>query len=308
MNLKTPDYLKKGDLVALVAPAGYIEKDSSVVLAEKLLQSWGLKAIRGKFVLEQDASFAGTDAQRLQDLQEALDNPKVKAIWAIRGGYGSMRILTQLSFEKFIKNPKWIIGYSDITALHNTIHNLGYKSIHGAMPINLLKENKSTEKAIDSLHNALFGKDLEYIFPSSSKNTYGSAGGVIVGGNLSLLQSLLGTPYQIKTKDKILFIEDIGEELYRIDRLLQSLKLAGVFKNILGLVVGGFTDIQSDKDQKELTYQEVICQVLDEYDFPIIFDMPAGHIDENRALILGSEIVINVGEFVCCIRFPQEEN
>lgn len=308
MKLITPPYLQKGDQVVLVAPAGCIENDKSLVLAEKLLQSWGLETSRGKFVLEQEGSFAGTDTQRLQDFQEALDNPKVKAIWAIRGGYGSMRILAQISFNKFIENPKWIIGYSDITALHNAIHNLGYKSIHGVMPINLLKENKSTEKAIDSLHNALFGKDLEYIFPSSSKNTYGSAEGVIVGGNLSLLQSLLGTPHQIKTKNKILFIEDVGEELYRIDRLLQSLKLAGTFKGILGLVVGGFTDIKSDKYQKDLTCQEVICQVVKEYDFPIIFDMPAGHIDENRALILGSEIVINVGEFVCCIRFPQEEN
>ncbi|HIP47491.1 MAG TPA: LD-carboxypeptidase [Lutibacter sp.] len=305
MKLKTPPYLKKGDLVALVTPAGFIENDSSLILAEKLLKSWGLKAIRGKFVLEQDASFAGTDTQRLEDLQKALDNPKVKAIWAVRGGYGSMRILSQLNFNKFLKNPKWIIGFSDITALHNMLHNKGYKSIHGIMPINLKNDNKLIEKAVDSLYNALFGKDLEYIFPSSLKNRYGSAEAVVVGGNLSLLQSLLGTSSQIKTKNKILFIEEIGEELYRIDRLLHSLKLAGIFKDILGLIVGGFTDIKPDKHWKNQNYQDLVLHVVKEYDFPVIFNMPAGHIDENRALILGGEVVINVGEFVCCIRFQQ---
>ena len=305
MKLKTPPYLKKGDLVTLVTPAGFVENDSSLVLAEKLLKSWGLKATRGKYVLEQENSFAGTDTQRLEDLQKALDNPKIKAIWAVRGGYGSMRLLPQLNFSKFIENPKWIIGFSDITALHNILHNKGYKSIHGIMPVSLINENKLTEKAIDSLHNALFGKDLEYIFPSSSKNRYGSAQGVLVGGNLSLLQSLLGTSSQIKTKNKILFIEEIGEELYRIDRLLYSLKLAGVFKDILGLVVGGFTDIKPDKNWKGQNYQDLVLNVVKEYEFPVIFNVPAGHIDENRALILGGEVVINVGEFVCCIRAQQ---
>jgi len=305
MKLKAPPYLQKGDQVMLVAPAGCIENDVSLVLAESLLTSWGLKVVRGKYVLEQTGSFAGSDKQRLEDLQKALDNPKIKAIWAVRGGYGSMRIVSQLNFNKFIKNPKWIIGFSDITTLHSVIHNLGYKSMHGIMPISLLNDNKLTEKAIDSLYNALFGKDLEYIFPSSSKNRYGSAQGVIVGGNLSLLQSLLGTPSHIKTKNKILFIEEIGEELYRIDRLLQSLKLAGVFKGLLGLVVGGFTDVKTDKHWKDNNYQDLILNTVKEYDFPVIFNVPAGHIDENRALILGGEVVINVGEFVCCIRFQQ---
>jgi len=305
MKLKTPPYLKKGDLVALVTPAGFIENENSLILAEKLLKYWGLKAFRGKYVLEQENSFAGTDTQRLEDLQNALDNPNIKAIWAVRGGYGSMRIVSQLNFNKFVKNPKWIIGFSDITTLHSEIHNLGYKSIHGIMPISLLNDNKLTEKAVDSLYNALLGKDLEYIFPSSSKNRYGSAQGVVVGGNLSLLQSLLGTSSQIKTKNKILFIEEIGEELYRIDRLLQSLKLAGVFKDLLGLVVGGFTGIKPNKEWNDQNYQDLIRNVVKEYEFPVIFNMPAGHIDENRALILGGEVVINVGEFVCCIRFQQ---
>jgi len=308
MKLKTPPYLQKGDQVILVAPAGCIENDTSLVAAEELLKSWGLKAVRGKFVLEKNGSFAGTDEQRLRDLQQALDNPKVKAIWAVRGGYGSMRILSQLNFNKFIKNPKWVIGFSDITALHNQIHNLGVKSIHGIMPIGIEKDNKLIDKAIDSLYNSLFGKDLEYIFPSSSFNKYGSAQGILVGGNLSLIQSLSGTPNQIKTRNKILFIEEVGEELYSIDRLLQSLKLAGVFKNIIGLVVGGFTDIKPNKQWQNKNYQDLILDVVKEYDFPIIFDMPAGHVDENRALILGGKVVLNVGEFVCCIRFQQLEN
>ncbi len=306
MKLITPAYLQKGDQVILLTPAGLIKDEKPLILAEQLLRSWGLKPLRGDYVLEKNEYFAGTDKQRLQDFQNALDNPKIKAIWAVRGGYGAMRILPKLNYEKFKKSPKWIIGFSDITAIHNVLHNLGYKSIHGLMPIQLLKASKDTEKAVESLYKALFGKDIESIIHASPYNRIGSAKGVMVGGNLSLLQSLLGTSCQIKTKDKILFIEEVGEYLYRIDRLLQSLKLAGVFDNILGLVVGGFTDIQPDEQAKIKTYQDLILEVVQEYDYPVLFDVPAGHIDDNRALIFGGETIINVGEFVSCIRFEQD--
>ncbi len=305
MKLKTPPYLKKGDRVALVAPAGFLTDEKPILLAEQLLKSWGLVAIRGDFLMEQNGYFAGTDTQRLQDFQKALDNQKVKAIWAVRGGYGSVRILSKLNYSKFLKNPKWIIGFSDITVFHNVFHNMGYKSIHGLMPIQLTKPVKETEKAVESLYKALFGKDVESIIPASKYNRIGSTEAVVVGGNLSLLQSLLGSPCQIKTKNKILFIEEIGEDMYRVDRLLQSLKVAGYFRDLKALIVGSFMDIKTDPIAGVKTYQELILEVVEEYDYPVLFDVPSGHIADNRALILGAEVLINVGEFVSCIRFKQ---
>lgn len=305
MKLKTPPYLKKGDRVALVAPAGFLTDEKPILLAEQLLQSWGLVAIRSDFLLEQDGYFAGTDAQRSQDFQKALDNPKIKAIWAVRGGYGSMRILSKLKYTKFVKNPKWIIGFSDITAFHSVLHNIGYKSIHGIMPIQLTKPVKETEKATESLYKALFKKDVESIIPASKYNRIGSTEAVVVGGNLSILQSLLGSPCQIKTKNKILFIEEIGEDMYRVDRLLQSLKAAGYFRDLKALIVGSFRDIKTDSIAGVKTYQELILEVVEEYEYPVLFDVPSGHIADNRALILGAEVLINVGEFVSCIRFKQ---
>lgn len=302
---KTPTYLKKGDQVILVAPAGFIADEKPLILAEKLLHSWGLKPIRGKYILEKSSHFAGTDEQRLEDLQNALDNPKIKAIWAVRGGYGTMRILPKLNFNKFKKNPKWIIGFSDITALHSALHQLKFKSIHGIMPIQLLANQKQTESAVETLHQALFGEKLETIIPASNKNRIGSTKGILVGGNLSLLQSLLGTPFQINPKGKILFIEEVGEYKYRLDRLLQSLKLAGYFEDLKGMVIGGFTDIKENDTPFEKTYQEIILDVVSEYDFPVIFDVPAGHFPDNHTLVLGSEVTLNVGEFVSCLRFSE---
>lgn len=302
MKLITPPYLKMGDQVALLAPAGFLEDEKPVIIAEQLLEAWGLVPVRGNFVLEKSGYFAGTNSQRLQDLQNALDNSNIKAIWAIRGGYGTMRILPKLDYAKFIKSPKWIIGFSDITAFHNVIHDLGFKSIHGIMPIQLTKGTKETEKAVVSLHDVLFGKDYEYTFPASPFNKVGSATGILVGGNLSLLQSLLGSANQIKTRGKILFIEEVGEPLYKIDRLLISLKSAGFFKNIIGLVVGAFSEIEDDKIDDNKTYQEIILEILEEYSFPILFDVPVGHISDNRALVFGEKTEINVGEFISSIR------
>ncbi len=296
--MKTPAFLKKGDWVALVTPSGFIKDETPLLLAEQLLASWDLKTTRGKFVLEKNGYFSGTDEERLQDLQEALDNPKIKAIWAVRGGYGSMRILNKLNFDGFKKNPKWLIGFSDITALHNKLHLLGYKSLHAMMPVQL-KNAEFNTKPINSLHYALFGESLENIVPASKNNKTGSAVGVLTGGNLSLLESLLGTPFYVNPKGKVLFLEEVGEPLYKVDRLITSLKLAGYFKNIKALVIGSFTESNS-KPLKG--YQALILEILKEYDFPVLFDIPAGHIDDNYTLILGEKVNVNVGEFVSCIR------
>ena len=302
MQLKTPTYLQKNDQVALLAPAGFLEDEKPVIIAEQLLSSWGLIAKRGQFVLKQDGYFAGTDEQRLEDFQKALDNPKIKAIWMLRGGYGTMRILSKLSFEKFKQNPKWIVGFSDITAVHNLVHNLGFKSMHALMPVQLSKGAKDSEIAIDSLHKALFGEIIEYIIPVSECNQMGKASGVLVGGNLTMLQSLLGSPDQIKTKGKIVFIEEVSEYMYRIDRLLQSLQSAGFFKDIKGLIVGDFTDIKENGVAYNKTYQELIIEVVKDFSIPVLFNFPAGHISDNRALIFGSNLEMNVGEFVSSIR------
>jgi muramoyltetrapeptide carboxypeptidase len=298
---KTPPYLQKNDQVALITPAGYIEDEKPLKFAEEVLNSWSLKPIRGQYVLENNGHFAGTDEQRLQDLQEALDDPKIKAIWAVRGGYGSMRILSKLNFEKFKKHPKWLIGFSDITAIHSAIHLLNFKSIHGLMPVQLT-DNEGTKDAVKSLHTALFDGSIENIIPASKFNKVGSTKGTLIGGNLSLLQSLLGSSYQINTKGKVLFLEEVGEQLYRIDRLLQSLKLAGYFENLKGLIIGGFTAIPENDTPYNQTYQEIILEIVADYNFPVLFDIPSGHFSNNRALIFGDKVTLNVGEYVSCIR------
>ena len=303
MKLRTPAYLAKGDKVALISPASFVTDSKAVILAEELLTSWGFVPVRGKHILAQDGSFAGTDAQRLEDLQNALDNPEIKAVWAMRGGYGLTRIIADLDFTKFLKNPKWIIGFSDVTALHNVLHKLNYKSIHAFMPIQLIDKEPASEFAKDSLLKALTGIEIRHKLPGCTLGKTGSIDGVLVGGNLSLLVSLLGTKQQLKTKGKILFIEDVGEPLYKIDRMMQSLKLAGCLKDLKGLIVGGITDVKASKHDFGKTYHNIINDVVDEYDYPLIFDIASGHFSDNRALVLGEETVIKVGEFISCIIF-----
>ncbi len=305
MKLKTPKYLKKGDTVALVAPAGLIQDEKPLLLAEQLLQSWGLNSKRGQYVLEKHGVLAGTDTQRLEDLQTALDDKSIKAIWAIRGGYGTIRLLGKLNFIKFEKHPKWLIGFSDITVLHNVLHNIGYKSIHGLMPVQLLHPMKETDKAIMSLYNALFGKKLNAIFPTSKYNHKASVSGVLVGGNLAILESLIGSPYAINTHGKILFLEEVSEYKYRIDRMLQHLKIAGVFKDLKALIIGDFTDIKESEVGYGKDIEEMILEAVKEYDYPVVFDLPVGHIPDNQALILGEKVSVNVGEFVSCISFDR---
>ncbi len=302
MNLIAPPYLQKDDQIALVAPAGFLEDEKPVIIAEQLLVSWGLKPQRGEFVLEREAYLAGSDAQRLKDLQNALDDPEIKAIWMLRGGYGTMRIIDKLDFTELKKNPKWIIGFSDVTALHNVIHRLGFQSIHGLMPVQLAKGAKNADRAIESLQQVLFGNQIEYTIPLSSYNKIGKAAGTLVGGNLSLLQSFLGSPNSVQTKGKILFIEDVGEDLYRIDRLLQSLRVAHFFEEIKGLIVGDFSDINTDALPDVKSYQELILEVVGDREIPILFDFPAGHIIDNRALVFGSEVIMSVGEFVSSVQ------
>jgi muramoyltetrapeptide carboxypeptidase len=297
--------LKKNDLVALLAPAGFITDEIPVLAAEQWLASVGLKAIRGSHVLGRKGVFSGTDRERLFDLQEAIDNPEVKAIWAVRGGYGAMRIMSQLNFKKLKEQPKWLIGFSDITAFHNQWQLLGLPSIHGMMPVQFAKSPNDTVAGLEGLRKALMGEKLEYVLAPNKHNKMGTAEGVLTGGNLTLLQSLMGTPYQVDTKGKILFIEDVGEYVYRIDRLLYSMKLAGAFEHLKGLIVGGFTDMKENDTPFDKSIPQMILDVTKGKKYPILFDFPAGHFPDNQALILGQKVQMKITPKQSQITFPQ---
>jgi len=302
-KLIQPPYLQKGDTVMIIAPAGIMKDTAKVENGIILLQEWGLNVKLGKNLFEQDYHFAGTDEQRLEDFQNAIDDPTVKGIWCARGGYGSVRIIDNIDFTKFKLDPKWLIGFSDITALHNEIHNLGIETIHALMPVTYKPENEEQAKALKSLKKALFGKKLTYRISDSDYNKSGEGNGQVVGGNLSLLYSLLGSRSSIDVDGKILFIEDIGEYIYHIDRMLINLKRNGYFEKCNGLIVGGVSDVRENDVDFGKTIEEVVLDVVKDYDFPVSFDFPAGHIRDNRALILGRTINLNVKENKAVIKF-----
>ena len=223
-----------------------------------------------------------------------MDNPSIKAIWCARGGYGSGRILDNLVYDKFKVTPKWIIGYSDITAFHSHIHNLGIQTIHAMMATSLSFNPEETEQSIETLRKVLFGEELSYNINSSEFNKTGQAEGILVGGNLSILQNMLGSVSQIKTDGKILFIEEIGEYKYHIDRMLQGLKRAGYFNNCKGLIIGDISNIKKNTTTWGSSIEQLILDVVKEFDFPVLFNFPAGHETDNRALIFGKSIMMNV--------------
>lgn len=295
MKLITPDYLQKGDSIAIVAPAGIlIGKREAIDQAKKLAEGWGLKVVIGEHVFDRNNHFAGSDEARTQDFQKALDNPNIKAIWCARGGYGSVRILDRLDFSKFQQNPKWIIGYSDITALHNHVHNLGVETLHGMMGSSMIFDVDKTKESKKTLRKALFGETLLYEVSPSKYNVKGTAEGPLVGGNLTILLTMLGSDSQINTDGKILFIEEIGEYKYHIDRMLQSLKRAGYFKNLKGLIVGDMSNIKKNTTVWGTSIEQLILDATSEYDFPILFGFPAGHEPDNRALIMGRTVELNI--------------
>jgi muramoyltetrapeptide carboxypeptidase len=293
-ELITPPYLQKGDTIAIVAPAGILNgRQESIQKAKRLMEGWGLCVVLGDNLYSNGHHFAGTDSQRTADFQKALDNPNIKAIWAARGGYGSVRILDKLNYKKFKKHPKWIIGYSDITAFHNHIHNLGVETIHGMMATSLEQKPEQIIKTISSFKKALFGEALSYNIISSKYNKKGIAEGQVVGGNLSILASMLGSKSQLDTKGKILFIEEIGEYKYSVDRMLQSLKRAGYFKNVNGLIFGDFSSMKSNSTKWGSSIEQLILNVVPK-NIPVMFNFPAGHKADNRALIFGRKAKLSV--------------
>lgn len=289
--IKTIAPLEQGNKVAITCPAGAIKKDK-IEFAIQALQSWGLQVIVGETVGNQYLDFSGTDKMRAEEFQDFLNDDEIKAIFCARGGYGSARIIDSLSFENFQENPKWIIGYSDVTVFHAHIHQkLNCPTIHAVMPSGF---DSSFKESFFSLKYILLGKDIRYKFLNHPLNQKGIAQGKLIGGNLTILQSLLGSISQLNTTGKILFLEDVGEKLYNIDRMMVSLKRAGQLSHLAGLIVGGFTHMKGEDFGKDA--QEIISEHCSQFGYPIAFGFPAGHQKDNRALPFGMPSKLTVSD------------
>ncbi len=279
--------LKENDKIAIISTARKITPDE-IKPAVEILKSWGLNTVTGKNLFAECNQYSGSDEQRAEDLQAAIDDDEIKAIICARGGYGTVRIIDKIDFSSFVKNPKWIIGYSDVTVLHSHINtNFNIETIHGSM---LLNFSKNTPEALGSLKKVLFEGQFSYCINSHPLNRKGKAEGFLTGGNLSLLYALNNTVSDIDTDGKILFIEDLDEYLYHIDRMIITLKRSGKLANLAGLVVGGMTEMKDNTVPFGKTAEEIIAEAVSEYDYPVCFGFPAGHIDDNRALILGRKV------------------
>lgn len=289
-----PPFLKPGDRIRIVAPAGKVQKDK-VLPGIELLHDEGFDVILGRNVLNHQFQYSGTDRQRTDDLQEAINDQEAKAIICARGGYGTVRLLEELDFSPLLKSPKWLAGFSDVTVLHSVLNKLGLASIHGAMP-GFFLENKKPARSFFSLMDMLKSGKSQIEAPSSALNRCGITSGELVGGNLSLIYSLQGTPWQLNTNGKILLIEDVGEYLYHLDRMMQNMRLAGQLKNLAGLVVGGFTEMKDNESPFGKSVPEIILESVSDYRFPVCFDFPVGHIPKNLSLMLGANYQLQVGE------------
>jgi len=288
-----PPYLKTGDSIAFAAPARAVTPQE-IDIALQWVKNKGLNPVFTPSLFEKENQFAGSDAVRVADFQTYINNPEIRAIFCVRGGYGTVRLLNHLSFTSLQKSPKWICGYSDITVLHSYIHTqCQMATLHSIMPFDITAD-KLHSKAVCTTMKALFGETMEYIVPPHELNRKGEAEGLLVGGNLSILYSLLESDASIKTSGKILLIEDIGEYLYHIDRMLMSLKRAGKLQHIKGLLVGGFSDMNDNVVPYGKTANEIIAEHCADYDFPIAFGVPVGHIEDNRAFKLGMNCKIQV--------------
>ncbi|HEX8376587.1 MAG TPA: LD-carboxypeptidase [Pedobacter sp.] len=298
-----PPFLKKGDKVAITCPAKKLP--GSIDSAIKLLKFWGLEVVTGETVTASHHQYAGTDEQRLNDLQRFLDDQSVKAIFAARGGYGTVRIIDDLDFEVFKTHPKWLVGFSDITVLHSHIsRNCGIQTIHGQMPLNV---PDGTKPSLESLRKALFGEQLIYEVAANPNNKPGVSQSVLIGGNLTLLVMMNNSVSEMDFSGKILFIEDLGEYFYSVDRMLWNLKRAGKLASLSGLIVGGFTDLKDNDIPFGSSIEEIILEKVQDFNFPVCFDFPAGHLADNHALIFGKNVTLSVDPDKVRLTFDDEQ-
>lgn len=282
-----PPFLRIGSVIGITCPSGYVSEER-VAYAVTVLERWGFTVKRGKTIGSEHFYFSGTDEERTADLQEMLDDPEVDAILMGRGGYGMSRIIDDLDFSEFVKQPKWICGFSDITVLHNHLHaQYGIASLHSPM-CGAFKPDTENKQYIKTLYAALTGESLYYHAKPAEYNRSGIAEGVLVGGNLSLIVHLMGSVSDIDTDDKILFIEDIGEHLYKVDRMLLTLKRAGKLDKLKALILGDFTDMEDTERPFGQTLEALIWDKVKEYNYPVCFGFPCGHDDINHTLTLGA--------------------
>ena len=294
-----PQFLKAGDTVALVCTARkFFPEDAKPAI--DLLESWGLKVKLGNTIGLDNCQLGGTDNERAADFQAQLDDENVKAIWCARGGYGTVRIIDALDFSKFKKRPKWIMGFSDVTVLHSQLNIERVATLHSIMPFTV---PNAPEEVKDTLRKALFGETISYSIPSKSYDVKGTALGELVGGNISILYSLLGSKSAIDTKDKILFIEDLDEYLYHIDRMMYNLKRNGYFENVKGIIVGSMTDMHDNEIPFGQNEVQIITEIAKENRIPIAFQFPAGHQSDNRTLILGKQVDFEVNKSEVVLSF-----
>jgi muramoyltetrapeptide carboxypeptidase len=287
-----PNPLKKGDLIYITAPAKAIEKEP-VFYTRDFFIKHGFRVEISQHCFGQFNYFSGTDEERLSDLQYGIDHPEVKAIVCARGGYGCVRIVDGIRWANMLREPKWLIGFSDITVFHHRLYNLGVQSIHGTMSLNF--EKNSTE-TFETLLAALTGKTYKIDSPNNSQNKQGSVSGKLIGGNLSIVYSLIGTDDAFDFEDSILFLEDLAEHYYHLDRMFFALKKCGALDKIKGLIIGGMTDLEDTTIPFGMSVEELVLQHFTFKKIPVCFDFSAGHIDDNRALIFGKEVKMTVDE------------
>lgn len=301
-----PPALKFGDCIGIIAPARKIDA-TLIDSAKAILESWGLKVEVGQHLFTSDHTYlSANDNNRLADLQHFLNADHIGAIICARGGYGSTRIIDQLDFDKFLKQPKWITGYSDITALHLKLQSVGVQSIHGTVPA--LFTRPGAESSLSSLRQTLFGEPPPIQVDADEKNVWGIANGRLIGGNLSLLVDSLGTSTELDTNGKILIIEDVGEHYYRIDRMMVQLKRANKLKNLAGLVVGYFTDIKESVLPFNESVKSIILNHTKDYAFPVAFNLPIGHEEPNLSFVEGAMATLRVNEKMASLHFNNELN
>ena len=287
-----PPKLKIGDTIGIVSTARKISLDE-LTPAIDIIKSWGLQIKLGANLFKEYHQFSGTIAQRTSDLQTMIDDDSINAILCARGGYGTVQIIDQINFTELKKNPKWIIGYSDITILHSHLNNLDIASLHASMPINF---STNSSQSLVSLKKSLFEFTSPIEIPSHPFNKLGVAEGEIIGGNLSILYSLLGSKSDINTSGKILFIEDLDEYLYHIDRMIMSFKRNEKLNQLKGMIVGGMNDMNDNKIPFGKTAEQIIFDYTKDYNFPICFNFPAGHLQDNRTIILGAKSKLEITE------------